>query len=47
MQILPIFILAIADFLLACTWILGGTMWFGEVSNRVWCLFPSLLSVVS
>ena len=47
MQVLPIFILSIADFLLACTWIVGGTMWFAEVSNRSWCFVPSLLTVVS
>ena len=44
---LPIFILSIADFLLACSWIVGGTMWFAEIANRTWCFFPSLLSVVS
>lgn len=45
-KVLPIFILSIADFLLACTWIVGGTMWFAEVSNRSWCFVPSLLTVI-
>ena len=47
MQVLPIFVLAIADFLLACTWIVGGTMWFANISKRAWCLAPTLLTIVS
>ena len=34
LQIHPIFILSIADFLLACLWVAGGSLWLGEQSSR-------------
>ena len=45
-QVFPIFIISIADFLLALTWVVGGALWFTRISQRVWCFLPSLLTVV-
>ena len=45
-QIHPIFILSLADLLLAMLWIVGGALWFRSAPDRSWCFAVSLLTVV-
>lgn len=45
-QIHPIFVLSLADLLLAVLWIIGGALWFRSISDRSWCFAVSLLTVV-
>ena len=49
MQVFPIFIISIADCLLALTWVVGGIIWLAgidAIEHREWCFLPSLLTVV-
>lgn len=47
LQVHPIFMLSIADSLLASLWVIGGVMYLGKMSqHKVVCLFVSLLTVV-
>ena len=46
-QVHPIFVLSIADCMLAVLWVVGGALWLTGVShNRVWCFAVTLLTVV-
>lgn len=48
MQIHPIFVLSVADFILACLWIIGGSFWLRRpIEHNIGCLVVSLLTVVS
>jgi len=43
----PIFVLSIADCILALLWVVGGTLWFRGVSHgRVWCFVVTLMTVI-
>ena len=48
-QVHPIFVLSIADFMLAMLWVFGGGLWLRRDVNmsRVWCFSASLMTVVS
>ena len=48
-QVHPIFVLSIADLMLAMLWLLGGGLWLRRDVNmsRVWCFSASLMTVVS
>lgn len=48
-QVHPIFVLSIADLMLAMLWLLGGGLWLWRDVNmsRVWCFSASLMTVVS
>lgn len=41
------FVLSLADFMLACLWIVGGYFWLRRVDNKAWCLVVSLMTIVS
>ena len=46
-QVHPIFVLSIADCMLAVLWVVGGALWLMGVShNQVWCFAVTLLTVV-
>lgn len=46
MQVLPLFILSIADSFLSISLIIGGIMWWTTKAASGWCLIVSLLTVV-
>ncbi len=46
-QIHPIFVLSVADLLLAVVWTVGASFWARDIEDRKWCLLVSLLTVVS
>lgn len=46
-QVHPIFLLSVADFLLALLWVIGATLWLRRAPSRVWCFAASLPTVVS
>ena len=48
-QVHPIFVLSIADGMLAVLWVMGGALWLrgGVSQNRVGCFAVSLMTVVS
>ncbi len=48
LQVHPIFVLSIADLMLAFLWVIGGVLWLTSVSNHlVWCFMATLMTVVS
>eukprot|EP00731_Ephydatia_muelleri_P022542 Em0015g125a len=44
-NVTPIFMLCIADLLLALTWLVGGVLWLRSV-NSSWCFVASLLNII-
>jgi len=45
-KIHPIFMLSIADCMVAALWVVGSIFWFSGIEDRRWCFAPSLLTVI-
>ena len=46
-QVHPIFVLSLADLLLALLWVVGAILWFRGAPTKEWCFAASLPTVVS